>query len=51
MAYITHGVLSDGAVSRIQNSKLKSLVITDSIQPTAAAVLAVKNIRRSRSPR
>jgi ribose-phosphate pyrophosphokinase len=43
-AYITHGVLSGGAVSRIQNSKLKSLVITDSIQPTAA-VLAAKNIR------
>ena len=44
MAYITHGVLSGGAVSRIQASKLKSLVITDSIQPTAA-VLAAKNIR------
>jgi ribose-phosphate pyrophosphokinase len=44
MAYITHGVLSGGAVSRIQNSSLKSLVITDSIQPTAA-VLAAKNIR------
>jgi ribose-phosphate pyrophosphokinase len=44
MAYISHGVLSGGAVSRIQNSKLKSLVITDSIQPTAA-VLAAKNIR------
>jgi len=44
MAYITHGVLSGGAVSRIQASKLKSLVITDSIQPTAA-VLAAQNIR------
>ncbi len=44
MAYITHGVLSGGAVSRIQASRLKSLVITDSIQPTAA-VLAAKNIR------
>jgi ribose-phosphate pyrophosphokinase len=44
MAYITHGVLSGGAVSRIQNSKLRSLVITDSIQPTAA-VQAAKNIR------
>jgi ribose-phosphate pyrophosphokinase len=43
-AYITHGVLSGGAVSRVQNSSLKSLVITDSIQPTAA-VLAAKNIR------
>ena len=36
MAYITHGVLSGGAVSRIQNSQLKSLVITDSILPTEA---------------
>jgi len=44
MAYITHGVLSGGAVSRIKNSSLKSLVITDSIQPTEA-VRAAKNIR------
>jgi ribose-phosphate pyrophosphokinase len=44
MAYITHGVLSGGAVSRIQNSKLKSLVITDSILPTEA-VRAARNIR------
>ncbi len=44
MAYITHGVLSGGAVSRIQNSSLKSLVITDSIVPTEA-VKAAKNIR------
>ncbi|KAA2237187.1 ribose-phosphate pyrophosphokinase [Salinarimonas soli] len=43
-AYITHGVLSGGAVSRIANSKLKELVITDSIQPTHAVALA-KNIR------
>jgi ribose-phosphate pyrophosphokinase len=43
MAYITHGVLSGGAVSRIQNSRLKSLVITDSIQPTEA-IRAAKNI-------
>ena len=43
-AYITHGVLSGGAVSRIQNSQLKSLVITDSILPTEA-VKAAKNIR------
>jgi ribose-phosphate pyrophosphokinase len=44
MCYVTHGVLSGGAVSRIQNSKLKSLVITDSILPTAA-VQAARNIR------
>lgn len=43
-AYITHGVLSGGAVSRIQNSRLKSLVITDSILPTEA-VKAARNIR------
>ncbi len=35
-AYITHGVLSGGAIARITSSKLKELVITDSIQPTAA---------------
>jgi ribose-phosphate pyrophosphokinase len=35
-AYITHGVLSGGAVPRISGSKLKELVITDSIQPTDA---------------
>src|SRR6478752_4632194 len=33
-AYITHGVLSGGAVARVAASKLKELVITDSIQPT-----------------
>jgi len=44
MAYITHGVLSGGAVARIQSSRLKSLVITDSIQPTEA-IRAAKNLR------
>jgi ribose-phosphate pyrophosphokinase len=43
-AYITHGVLSGGAAARITNSKLKELVITDSIQPTEAVTNA-KNIR------
>ena len=43
-AYITHGVLSGGAVTRISSSKLKELVITDSIQPTSA-VEAAPNIR------
>lgn len=43
-AYITHGVLSGGAVNRIVSSKLKELVITDSIQPTAE-VNAAPNIR------
>jgi ribose-phosphate pyrophosphokinase len=36
-AYITHGVLSGGAVARINGSRLKELVITDSIRPTDAA--------------
>lgn len=43
-AYITHGVLSGGAVARIASSKLKELVITDSIQPTEAVKVA-RNIR------
>ena len=43
-AYITHGVLSGGAVARITSSMLKELVITDSIQPNSA-VLAAPNIR------
>src|ERR671932_2145813 len=43
-AYITHGVLSGGAVSRIASSKLKELVITDSILPTEAVKVA-RNIR------
>jgi ribose-phosphate pyrophosphokinase len=43
-AYITHGVLSGGAVARITASQLKELVITDSIQPTEAVRVA-SNIR------
>ena len=43
-AYITHGVLSGGAVARITSSKLKNLVVTDSIQPTEAMKVA-RNIR------
>ena len=43
-AYITHGVLSGGAVSRITNSRLKELVLTDTIQPTEAVRIA-RNIR------
>ena len=36
-AYITHGVLSGGAVARIDNSCMTELVITDTILPTDAA--------------
>jgi ribose-phosphate pyrophosphokinase len=43
-AYITHGVLSGGAVARVTSSTLKHLVITDSIQPTEAVRVA-RNIR------
>lgn len=43
-AYITHGVLSGKACDRIANSKLKNLVITNSIDPTIET-LSVKNIR------
>jgi ribose-phosphate pyrophosphokinase len=44
-AYITHGVLSEGAAERIAASKLKELVVTDSIEETAATKAAA-NIRR-----
>ena len=43
-AYLTHGVLSGGAVARITASRLKELVITDTIQPTEAVRIAA-NIR------
>ena len=43
-AYITHGVLSGGAVARITSSRLKELVITDTIEPTGA-VHDAENIR------
>jgi len=43
-AYITHGVLSSKAVERVANSRLSTLVITDSIRPTEA-VRNAKNIR------
>ncbi len=43
-AYITHGVLSGGAMARIAASQLKELVVTDTIAPTEA-VLSAKNIR------
>jgi ribose-phosphate pyrophosphokinase len=44
IAYITHGVLSGGAVAKISASNLKTLVITDSIQPTEGTK-AAPNIR------
>jgi ribose-phosphate pyrophosphokinase len=44
VGYITHGVLSGGAVAKITSSRLKTLVITDSIQPTES-VNSASNIR------
>ncbi len=43
-AYISHGVMSGPAVERVTNSVMKSLVLTDSIQPSEA-VLNAPNIR------
>ena len=43
-SYISHGVMSGPAVERVTHSVMKSLVITDSIQPTDA-VKAAPNIR------
>jgi len=39
-AYVTHGVLSGGAVARVTSSPLEKLVITDSIQATEAVRVA-----------
>jgi ribose-phosphate pyrophosphokinase len=41
-AYLTHGVLSGKAVERVSGSVLKELVITDTIQPTEAALASSK---------
>ena len=44
-AYVTHGVLSGGAVARVTASPLEALVTTDSIAATEA-VQGARNIRR-----
>jgi len=44
-AYVTHGVLSGGAVARVTNSPLEALVTTDSI-PATEAVQQAHNIRQ-----
>ena len=44
-AYVTHGVLSGSAVTKISNSPLSSLVTTDSIKATEA-VKMTSNIRQ-----
>jgi len=43
-AYITHGVMSGPAVERVSASVMKSLVLTDTIQPSPA-VQSTHNIR------
>jgi ribose-phosphate pyrophosphokinase len=43
-AYVTHGVLSNGAVARIEASPIEMLTITDSIRATPD-VIATRNIR------
>src|SRR5579883_221635 len=40
VAYITHGVFSGSAVARVMASKIKTLVITDTILPTEAVRIA-----------
>ncbi len=45
VAYVTHGVLSGGAVARVEGSQLRELVITDSIQATDG-VTASSRIRQ-----
>ena len=35
-AYVSHGVLSEGAVERVESSVLRELVVTDSIEPSEA---------------
>jgi len=44
-AYVTHGVLSGGAVTRVVNSPLESLVLTDSIKATDP-IREASNIRQ-----
>ncbi len=44
-AYVTHGVLSGGAVARVSSSPMDSLVVTDSIQATEAMRVS-HNIRQ-----
>lgn len=43
-SYISHGVMSGPAVERVTKSVMKSLVLTDTIEPTAA-IKAAPNIR------
>ena len=42
VAYVTHGVLSGGAVARVETSELTELIVTDSIQPPESVADAKK---------
>ena len=44
-AYVTHGVLSGGAVARVTSSPLENMIITDSIMATDALRLS-RNIEQ-----
>jgi ribose-phosphate pyrophosphokinase len=44
-AYVTHGVLSGGAVARVAASPIETLVLTDSIVATEA-VRVSQNVRQ-----
>ena len=50
-AYITHGVLSNGAAERIAASKLKELVVTNSISETDAVARGQEHPPHLASPR
>ena len=43
VAYVTHGVLSGGAVARVESSELTELVVTDTIQPPESALTAKRS--------
>ncbi len=49
-AYVTHGVLSGGAVGRVAASPLERLVMTDSIQATESVRLASNMSQRTVAP-
>ena len=49
-AYVTHGVLSGGAVARVAASPMEKLVITDSIQPTKEMRVAPNLVPLSVAP-
>ena len=49
-AYVTHGVLSGGAVGRVAASPLEQLVMTDSIQATESVRLASNIGQRTVAP-